>query len=265
MEQVRIGRRAYFSCGHSYRREGLSPQQSQEIWGELYVPGGFGHNFVIEAHILAQLPDATGLSFSLPQVDTALAQVTEELDHTYLNNDVPFFQDRVPSLENLAVYVFSQLGKHLGSKLQLERLRLYEDEHTWAEKGSSEEVTLTQIFKVSALHRHHNPDLTAEENLALYTKCATLHGHQYICEVSFKGVPDPVSGLVVKREDFKRRVGKVLVEPFRGQILNDIIGNTSGELLYREFDKRLGGEFGVHYGGLLLRETRKNHFQAARA
>ena len=260
LKQVRIGRIAHFSCGHSYKLEGISPAQASQWWGELYVPGGWGHNFVVEATLLVEVPGRSGLSFSLPGLDEALAKVCDHLDHTYLNTDVEYFKNRVPSLENITLYVFSLLKENLKN---LESVRLMEDEDRWAFTQGGGQVTLTERFKVSALHRHHNPDLTEAENQNLYTKCATLHGHQYLCEVGFEGPVQDPSGLVVRREDFRQRVQRTIVEPFAGQILNDIIGNTSGELLYREFETRLKGEFGSHFGGLLLRETRKNHFQGA--
>ncbi len=258
--KVRVGRRAYFSCGHSYKLPSISEEKAQGLWGELFVPGGWGHNFVIEATLVVSPPGRSGLSFSLPNLDRALAKVCEHLDHKYLNTDVKRFSQVVPSIENITEYVFELLKEDL---TELESVRLFQEDQTWASTKGEGSVTLTQCFKVSALHRHHNPDLSEAENLRLYTKCATLHGHQYLCEVGFVGPVDEVSGLIVRREEFRRRVESAVVTPFQGQILNDIIGNTSGELLYREFENRLKAELGSNFGGLLLRETRKNHFQGA--
>lgn len=263
MTRLEVGRRAYFSCGHSYKKDGISDERARELWGELFTKGGWGRNFVLEARLKVAPPGSEGLSFSLEELDKALGVVADGLDHTYLNTDVAYFRSRVPTLESLAGYIFSELKKTLGEALN--RVRLFEDESIWVDCDGSETFRLTQCFKISALHRHHNPDLSMEENQRLYTKCATLHGHQYLCEVSYQGELGPESLTLIRREDFRQRVHKTIVEPFHGSVLNELIGNTSGELLYLKLGELLKHEFGANYGGLLLRETRKNSFEGATA
>jgi 6-pyruvoyltetrahydropterin/6-carboxytetrahydropterin synthase len=263
MSYVEVGRRAYFSCGHSYKKPGISESESKKLWGELYVPGGWGRNFTLEARLHVDPPGSDGVSFSLEDLDRALGKVAHQLDHTYLNTDVAYFATRVPTLENIAGYIFEELKKEIGKSLH--QVRLFEDESTWVDCDGSKLYRLTQCFKISALHRHHNPDLSMEENIKLYTKCATLHGHQYLCEVTFAGELVSDAEILVQREQFRQRVHRTIVEPFHGSVLNDLIGNTSGELLYLKLEQLLKREFGPNYGGLLVRETRKNSFQGVTA
>lgn len=60
-------------------------------------------------------------------------------------------------------------------------------------------TTVTKIFKFEAAHQ-----LTDS-----YSKeCQEIHGHSYTCEVTFEGLVDPVTGMVL---DFK--LLKEIVEP----------------------------------------------------
>jgi 6-pyruvoyltetrahydropterin/6-carboxytetrahydropterin synthase len=61
-------------------------------------------------------------------------QVVEPLDHTFLNQDIAYFQDIVPTAENIAVYIRDQLlepVRELG--VQLVKIRLDETENNSCE------------------------------------------------------------------------------------------------------------------------------------
>jgi 6-pyruvoyltetrahydropterin/6-carboxytetrahydropterin synthase len=63
------------------------------------------------------------------------------------------------------------------------------------------EVTRRATF--SACHRLHNPELSDEENRAIYGRCNNEHGHghNYCVEVTVRGEPDPRTGITI---DFNR-------------------------------------------------------------
>lgn len=53
--------------------------------------------------------------------------VIEPLDHRFLNKDIPHFETRVPTAENIAIYIRDLLLNPLQELgLSLEKLRLYE-------------------------------------------------------------------------------------------------------------------------------------------
>jgi 6-pyruvoyltetrahydropterin/6-carboxytetrahydropterin synthase len=49
----------------------------------------------------------------------------------------------------------------------------------------------------NAAHRLYDPGLPAGENRRRFGKCANLHGHNYVLEVTVTGGIDPASGYVV--------------------------------------------------------------------
>jgi 6-pyruvoyltetrahydropterin/6-carboxytetrahydropterin synthase len=58
-------------------------------------------------------------------------------------------------------------------------------------------MELTRVYHFSAGHRLENPALTADENARLYGACARPHGHNYYLEVTVRGEPDPVTGMLI--------------------------------------------------------------------
>jgi 6-pyruvoyltetrahydropterin/6-carboxytetrahydropterin synthase len=114
----------------------------------------------------------------------------------------------------------------------------------------------TKRYILSAVHRHHNPDLSEAENQELYRKCSAVHGHEYKVEVTLKtALPH------MDRKKVDEIVREKIIRPMTGQYLNEIVGNTSGEIIVQKFFDILKPSFAE--GELVrvtLRETRKNSF-----
>jgi 6-pyruvoyltetrahydropterin/6-carboxytetrahydropterin synthase len=57
-------------------------------------------------------------------------------------------------------------------------------------------MEMTRVYHFSAGHRLESPSLTPEANARLYGPCARGHGHNYYLEVTVRGAPDPVTGML---------------------------------------------------------------------
>ena len=72
-----------------------------------------GHNFVVEAVFEGdRLTQSTEMLMDFKDLKSNLKQVLDKLDHTHLNN-VPYFQRRNPTAENLARFIYWELGRLL--------------------------------------------------------------------------------------------------------------------------------------------------------
>lgn len=73
-------------------------------------------------------------------------------------------------------------------------------------------IVLGRIEHFSAAHRLHSAHLTDSENVAVYGKCNSLHGHghNYRVEVRLRGTIDERTGMVANLEDVKRETERVL-------------------------------------------------------
>lgn len=68
-----------------------------------------GHNWKVEVFLGGKDLNGTGLLMDFGVVKARTKEVLEEIDHKYLN-ELAAFQDRNPSSENLAFYLYERLG-----------------------------------------------------------------------------------------------------------------------------------------------------------
>jgi 6-pyruvoyltetrahydropterin/6-carboxytetrahydropterin synthase len=75
-------------------------------------------------------------------------------------------------------------------------------------------VYLTRRTSFSASHRLWSEQLSEEENLALYDKCANPngHGHNYVLEVTVKGTPNPRTGMVLNLTELKQAMNEQVIQ-----------------------------------------------------
>ena len=82
-------------------------------------------------------------------------------------------------------------------------------------------VSVTRRFTFSAAHAYARPGWSAAENRAHYGSLATVHGHNYVLEVTLRGAVDPVTGMLVDLAEVKRLVGEAVLSRFDHAYLND--------------------------------------------
>lgn len=94
--------------------------------------------------------------------------------------------------------------------------------------------------------------------------CNKIHGHNYRLEVTLKGEPDPVSGLIFSRDQLNQIVGQKILSVFNHQDLNKHMQHTSGEWIVSEWYRILKTtEIGPLLVSVQLQETAKNRFISA--
>lgn len=98
----------HFSAGHHLR----------DYPGNCEKP--HGHNWNVRVTVRATELDQLGMGVDFRTVKNAVKVVMADLDHRDLNEH-PEFQDKNPSSENLAVFIFNSLKP----ALQTDRYRLY--------------------------------------------------------------------------------------------------------------------------------------------
>jgi 6-pyruvoyltetrahydropterin/6-carboxytetrahydropterin synthase len=83
-------------------------------------------------------------------------------------------------------------------------------------------MLITRRVEFSASHVCANPALSAEENRALYGAAANPlgHGHNYVLEVTLRGDPDPVTGMVFDLRELKDILQRQVTGPMDHRFLN---------------------------------------------
>ncbi len=74
-----------------------------------------GHNWKVDVTVAARELDKSGLGIDFKILKSETRLLLETLDHKYLN-DLPMFKGLSPSSENIARYLFEELGRTLNNE-----------------------------------------------------------------------------------------------------------------------------------------------------
>jgi 6-pyruvoyltetrahydropterin/6-carboxytetrahydropterin synthase len=123
---VRITRKIEFSAAHLYNNPKLSAEENRRIFGKCNNPHGHGHNYVLEVTIAGEPDPVTGMVLDLKELKEILQrEITDRMDHRFLNYEVPELAGQIPTCENIARVIWKLLEPKIRSG-KLDRVRLYE-------------------------------------------------------------------------------------------------------------------------------------------
>lgn len=85
-----------------------------------------GHNWIVEAYVRCSKLDEIGIGIDFRDIKTAVKDVLEGLDHVNLN-ELPSFATENPTSENIAKYLYKEIGKKLNSEhVRVSKLKVCE-------------------------------------------------------------------------------------------------------------------------------------------
>ena len=133
---VSITQQYEFSAAHRLHCGALSDEENQALFGKCNNASGHGHNYVLEVCLESE-PDSSGNVFSLAEMDHIVRRrVIDRFDHKHLNEDTEEFNQRNPTVENIATVIFGLLEDQF-APARLAGVRLYETPKTWADVMAS--------------------------------------------------------------------------------------------------------------------------------
>jgi 6-pyruvoyltetrahydropterin/6-carboxytetrahydropterin synthase len=220
---------------------------------------------------IAGAPDPlTGMVMNMTDLKAIVGVVLEQFDHKYLNADTPYFQERIPTTENIVRVLWELIAPRIPEGAALARLRLYEMNDLWAEYAGEEQASFTRSYVFSAAHRLHAPQLSDEQNRAIYGKCNNPngHGHNYTLEVTARGPVDHATGMAIDMVLMDRVVRGVLDELDHKHLDREVAGfatrTSTGENIVIYLWEQLARRLGARLAHLKLWETNKNIFEYSR-
>ena len=142
--------KTHFSAAHRLAIPSLSFEENQEIYGKCARPNGHGHNYHLEVTVAGEIDARTGMLVDLGALQQAIDEyVIEPFDHTFLNKDIAYFAEVVPTAENIAVRIADLLRspvEELG--VELDKIKLIESPNNSCEincrSGKSFNTAATQ-------------------------------------------------------------------------------------------------------------------------
>jgi len=254
----------------SAARKTMSPQLSAEENARLFGPATsiHGHNYRVRLTFRSTKPSSAQ---DLPLVrydaiDACLHALQEELDHRYLNEDIPGLVDRPVTTESLCGYIF----RRASSMTPLDRVRLHERSDFFAEVWENRAVFLGMRMAFYAAHRLCAATLSNAENAKLYGKCNNPlgHGHGYLTEATIGGDYDERSGTLYDFVAFRKAIQESL-EPWRDRHLDletEDFRNapSTGENIVRALWPKIDNRLNQQLVRLRLWETANNRFTLRR-
>ncbi|MBW3621793.1 MAG: 6-carboxytetrahydropterin synthase [Armatimonadetes bacterium] len=265
---VYLTRQARFSAGHRYFHPEWTEEENLRRFGSCARPHGHGHDYLVEATVRGPLDAPVGMVINITELKAALQSALEPLDGHFLDRRHPLMNDRNPTTETLARYVWSALEGRWETCFP-HNVRIYENPTLWSDyRGEESVVYLTRRYEFSAAHRLHSPVLSDEENREVFGKCnhPNGHGHNYGLEVTVSGEADPDTGMVMDLTRLDEVVHRQVVDRMDHRHLNydlpefEALNPTSENLAVVAWSL-LKPELGDSLVKVGIRETDRNYFE----
>lgn len=129
-----ITRRETFNAAHRLYRSDWSPEQNYAMFGP--CSRLHGHNWELFVTVAGTVNPDTGFVMDLKTLSQIVKrEIVDVVDHSYLNEDVPFLAGQLPSTENFILAIWSILQPVLYKEygVKLHQLKLVETANHFVE------------------------------------------------------------------------------------------------------------------------------------
>ena len=130
---VYITRKEHFNAAHRLYKPEWSEEKNYEVFGKCANKNWHGHNFDLYVTVKGIPDPETGMVVDLKKMSKIIKEkVVDVLDHSNLNEDVPFLKGIMPTIENVIVKIWEQLEPEFEDG-KLHSLKLYETAQNFVE------------------------------------------------------------------------------------------------------------------------------------
>ena len=131
--KVAVYRKEHFNAAHRLFISSWDDNRNNAVFGKCSNPNYHGHNYEVIVKVVGEPDPATGFVMDMKKLsDLVRENVIAHFDHKNLNLDTPFFRDRNPTAENIAVVIYNILRPKIDKKYEL-KITLYETERNFVE------------------------------------------------------------------------------------------------------------------------------------
>src|SRR6266404_6095535 len=202
-----------FSAARQTMSPHLTPAENERVFGA--AAAVHGHNY--RARLTFRKEKADRPIVQQQDLDACIDSLRQELEHRYLNEDVPGLKDRPITTESLAGYIHGRVA----ASVPIHRVRLHERADFFAEAWTGGSMFLGMQMRFSAAHRLHVAAFSDQKNAALFGKCDNPrgHGHLYLAESTIGGNYDERSGTLYDFVAFRKALSES-IEPWQDRHLD---------------------------------------------
>lgn len=125
---ITLSRTFEFAASHRLNRPEWSDEKNREVFGK--CANGHGHNYRMEVTVKGELNPDTSMVIDASELKAIVNEhILSVLDHKDLNNDVPWLEGKLPTVEVVVDTVWEQLAAVFRAKqlsIELHRIKLWE-------------------------------------------------------------------------------------------------------------------------------------------
>tara|TARA_Y100001936_G_C16043357_1_gene653063 strand:+ start:1403 stop:1810 length:408 start_codon:yes stop_codon:yes gene_type:complete len=121
---VNLTKQYKFCAAHKYWNKDWSADKNDEVFGEDVRI--HGHNYLLSITVKGLINDKSGFIIDIKKLnDVVNKHIIDVFDHSQIEKDILWFNDKQPSTENMVVYIWNELVDRIpsGAKLYCVKLR----------------------------------------------------------------------------------------------------------------------------------------------
>lgn len=124
--KVTVSRKAHFNAAHRLFVKSWSDERNSKVFGKCSNPNFHGHNYEIIVNVKGSVDPVTGMVIDLKYLKEIIKEDVEDLlDHKNLNIEIKYFNEVVPTAENICIFIWNILRDKISKDNELS-VTLYE-------------------------------------------------------------------------------------------------------------------------------------------
>lgn len=124
--KVTVSRKAHFNAAHRLYVKSWSDERNSKVFGKCSNPNFHGHNYEIIVNVKGSVDPVTGMVIDLKYLKEIIKEDVEDLlDHKNLNIEIKYFNEVVPTAENICIFIWNILRDKISKDNELS-VTLYE-------------------------------------------------------------------------------------------------------------------------------------------
>jgi 6-pyruvoyltetrahydropterin/6-carboxytetrahydropterin synthase len=184
-----VSKRLEFSTSRRLHVDKWSEKENLSVFGsETKARHGSGRNYVAFFVFTGPVDPATGMLINISEIKERAGKIVRQrFDHKFLNEDNASFRNVPPTAENIARQLYVDVAPLFsGDAAKLVACHLTESPQRSATFYSNGACEANYWFEFSAARKTMSPQLSAEENVGLFGKATSIHGHNYRVRLTFR-------------------------------------------------------------------------------
>jgi 6-pyruvoyltetrahydropterin/6-carboxytetrahydropterin synthase len=217
-----VSKRLEFSASRRLAVPRWTEKENLAAFGkESRAKHGTGRNYVTYFIFSGGVDPVTGMLINISEIKRRAGELVDDrFDHKFLNEDNPAFHEIVPTAENIARQLFTDVAPLFADvDAKLVAVHLIETPNRSATFYGDAMCDANYWLEFSAARQTMSPRLTPAENARLFGESTAMHGHNYRARLTFR--KQKTDGPIVQQHDVDLCVTSLRNE-FDHRFLNEL-------------------------------------------